>query len=93
MSDLNNEKLEKLNQKIEVLRKRRDKIVAIESNKQRKLLVKQKILVGGYVLSSLDKKPLQEQIGFLEKVKNTIDEKRKSDCYAIQNLIDQKNNL
>lgn len=93
MTDLNNEKLEKLNQKIEVLRKRRDKIVAIESNKQRKLLVKQKILVGGYVLNSLDKKPLQEQIEFLEKVKNTIDEKRKSDCYAIQNLIDQKNNL
>lgn len=93
MSDLNNEKLEKLNQKIEVLRKRRDKIVAVESNKQRKLLVKQKILVGSYILNSLDKKPLQEQIDFLEKVKNTIDEKRKSDCYAIQNLIDQKNNL
>ena len=93
MTDLNNEKLEKLNQKIEVLRKRRDKIVAIESNKQRKLLVKQKILIGGYVLNSLDKKPLQEQTEFLEKVKNTIDEKRKSDCYAIQNLIDQKNNL
>ena len=93
MSDLNNEKLEKLNQKIEVLRKRRDKIVAIESNKQRKLLVKQKILIGGYVLNSLDKKPIQEQIDFLEKMKNTIDEKRKSDCYAIQNLIDQKNNL
>ena len=93
MTDLNNEKLEKLNQKIEVLRKRRDKIVAIESNKQRKLLVKQKILVGGYVLNSLDKKPLQDQIEFLEKVKNTIDEKRKSDCYAIQNLIDQKNDL
>ena len=93
MTDLNNEKLEKLNKKIEVLRKRRDKIVSIESNKQRKLLVKQKILVGGYVLNSLDKKPLQEQIDFLEKVKNTIDEKRKSDCYAVQNLIDQKNNL
>ena len=93
MSDLKNEKLEKLNQKIEVLRKRRDKIVTIESNKQRKLLVKQKILVGGYILNSLDKKPLQEQIVFLEKVKKTIDEKRKSDCYAIQNLIDQKNNL
>ena len=93
MTNLNNEKLEKLNQQIEVLRKRRDKIVAVESNKQRKLLVKQKILVGGYVLNSLDKKPLQEQIEFLEKVKNTIDKKRKSDCYAIQNLIDQKNNL
>jgi hypothetical protein len=93
MSDLNNEKLEKLNQKIEVLRKKRDKIVAIESNKHRKLLVKQKILVGGYVLNSLDTKPLQEQIEFLKKVKKTIDEKRKSDCYAIQNLIDQKNNL
>ena len=93
MSDLKSERLEKLNQKIDVLRKRRNKIVAVESNKQRKLLVKQKILVGGYVLNSLDKKPLQEQIDFLEKVKNTIDEKRKSDCYAIQNLIDQKNNL
>ena len=53
MTNLNNEKLEKLNQQIEVLRKRRDKIVAVESNKQRKLLVKQKILVGGYVLNSL----------------------------------------
>ena len=93
MSDLKSERVEKLNQKIEVLRKKRDKIVAVESNKQRKLLVKQKILVGGYVLNSLDKKPLQEQIEFLEKVKNTIDEKRKSDCYAVQNLIDQKNNL
>lgn len=90
MSDLKNQNLDKLNQKIEILKKRRDKIVAMESNKQRKLLVKQKILVGGYVLNSLDKKPLQDQIEFLEKVKNTIDEKRKSDCYAIQNLIDQK---
>ena len=92
MSDLKNEKLEKLNQKIDVLRKRRDKITAMENNKQRKLLVKQKILVGGYILSDLNKKPLKDQIELLEKVKMTIDEKRKSDCYAIENLIDQKNN-
>lgn len=91
MSDLKNEKLEKLNQKIDVLRKRRDKITAMESNKQRKLLVKQKILVGGYILNDWNKKPLQAQIELLEKVKRTIDEKRKSDCYAIQNLIDKKN--
>jgi hypothetical protein len=92
MSDLKNEKLDKLNQKIEVLRKRRDKITAMESNKQRKLLVKQKILVGGYILNHLNKKPFQEQIELLEKIKSTIDEKRKSDRYAIQNLIDQKDN-
>ena len=92
MNDLKNEKLDKLNQKIEALRKRRDKITVMESNKQRKLLVKQKILVGGYILNDLNKKPFQEQIALLEKIKSTIDEKRKSDCYAIQNLIDQKNN-
>ncbi len=41
------------------------------------------------MLNNLNKKPLQEKITFLEKVKNTIDEKRKSDYFAIENLIKQ----
>jgi hypothetical protein len=89
MAETKNEKLVKLNKKIEVLTARKNKMLAMENNINRKLLVKQKILVGGYVLNSLDKKPLQEKINFLEKLKITIDKKRKSDYFAIENLIKQ----
>jgi hypothetical protein len=65
--------------------------MAVENTKTRKLLIKQKILIGGYVLNTLNKKPLNEQIILLEKIKNTIDEKRKSDLFAINNLMEQIN--
>lgn len=87
MAESKQEKLDKLNKKIAVLQARKNKMIVIESNKQRKLLVKQKILVGGYVLNSLHKKTINEQIEFFKKVKSTIEEKRKSDLFAIECLI------
>ena len=91
MAESKKEKLEKLNKKIEVLQAKKNKMMATENTKNRKLLVKQKILIGGYVLNTLNKKPLNEQIVLLEKIKNTIDEKRKSDLFAINHLMEQIN--
>lgn len=88
MAESKQEKLDKLNKKIAVLQARKNKMIAIENNKQRKLLVKQKILIGGYVLNSLHKKPINEQIEFFKKVKSTLEEKRKSDLFAIECLIE-----
>jgi hypothetical protein len=88
MAESKKEKLENINKKIEVLQARKNKMMAIENTKTRKLLVKQKILIGGYVLSNLNKKSLEEQEGFLKKIKSTIDEKRKSDLFAIEELIE-----
>ena len=73
--------LDKIDAQIEVLKARKQKMVAIENNKNRKLLVKQKILVGAYIMNQLEKKI------FLDKVKNSIDAKRTSDCFAINELI------
>ena len=87
MAESKQEKLDKLNKKIAVLQARKNKMIVIESNKQRKLLVKQKILIGGYVLNSLHKKTINEQIEFFKKVKSTLEEKRKSDLFAIECLI------
>ena len=46
MVETKSEKLVKLNKKIEVLTSRKNKKLAIENNRNRKLLVKQKILIG-----------------------------------------------
>ena len=88
MAESKKEKLEKLNKKISVLQARKNKMIAVENSKNRKLLVKQKILIGGYVLNSVNKKSINEQVEFLEKIKNTINEKNKSDLFAIDNLIE-----
>lgn len=82
-------RIEQINQKLDILKKRKQQILAIENTKNRKLLVKQKILIGGYHLNEINHQPMKDKLDYLKKVKETIDEKRKSDHYAIDCLINE----
>ncbi|WP_440617855.1 hypothetical protein [Cysteiniphilum sp. 6C5] len=82
-------RIDQINQKLDILKKRKQQILAIENTKNRKLLVKQKILIGGYHLNELNHQPMKDKLDYLKKVKATIDEKRKSDHYAIDCLINE----
>ncbi|WP_191092931.1 hypothetical protein, partial [Cysteiniphilum sp. SYW-8] len=55
--------------------------------KHRKLLVKQKILIGGYHLNQLNHQPIKDKLDYLKKVKATIEEERKSDHYVIDCVV------
>ncbi|GGG08099.1 hypothetical protein [Cysteiniphilum litorale] len=82
-------RIDQINQKLDILKKRKQQILAIENTKHRKLLVKQKILIGGYHLNQLNHQPIKDKLDYLKKVKATIDEKRKSDHYAMDCLINE----
>jgi hypothetical protein len=79
-------RLEEIQKKIDVLKNRKQKIVTREKQKERKLLTKQKILLGGYLYSLMKKKPVIEVAKILDDIQKTIHENRKSDNKAIEEL-------
>jgi hypothetical protein len=81
--------LEKIDAQIEVLKARKQKITAIDKSKQRKLEVKQKIIVGGFFLkNTLMKMEKEKALQYLNKINEEIPSNRRSDKYAVQQLIE-----
>ena len=72
-------------------RKKLDTLIAQakskESDKNRKLLNKQKILIGGYMVNQLEKMNSDEKKEFMDKVIFTISDSRKSDKAALEKLL------
>lgn len=81
--------LDKIDAQIEVLKARKQKITAIDKNKKRKLEVKQKIIVGGFFLkNTLMKMEKEKALQYLNKIEAEIPSNRRSDKYAVQQLIE-----
>jgi len=72
-------KKEKLDQEIYVAKNK-------ERQSERKVLVKQKILLGSYLLNKFDKMDVEEKKAILNKIKTATSEKRISDNKAIDEL-------
>lgn len=70
---------EKLKQQIYVERKK-------EQETKRKMIVKQKILLGGYLLNKFEKMDIEEKKVILKEIKDSTSEKRISDNKAIDDL-------
>lgn len=74
-------------------RKKLDTLIAQakakESEKNRKLLNKQKILIGGYMVNQLEKMNNEERKEFIDKVIFTISDSRKSDKSALEKLLEK----
>lgn len=80
------DKLKTLDDKIKKLQNQRTLIDNREKAKNKKLLNKQKILLGGYMLNILKICDDEKLNSTLNKVISTISEKRKADITAIQLL-------
>ena len=72
-------KKEKLDQEIYVAKNK-------ERQSERKVLVKQKILLGSYLLNKFDKMDVEEKKAILNEIRSTTSEKRISDNKAIDDL-------
>lgn len=74
-------------------RKKLDTLIAQakakESEKNRKLLNKQKILIGGYMVNQLEKMNNEERKEFIDKAIFTIPDSRKSDKLALEKLLEK----
>lgn len=70
---------EKLKQQIYVERKK-------EQETKRKMIVKQKILLGGYLLNKFEKMDVEEKKIILKEIKDSTSERRISDNKAIDDL-------
>tara|TARA_B110000503_G_scaffold137776_1_gene222622 strand:+ start:3410 stop:3676 length:267 start_codon:yes stop_codon:yes gene_type:complete len=79
-------KLEILEDKIKKLQSQKILIENRDKAKNKKLLNKQKILLGGYMLNKLKKYDDEKINNFLLDVIETISEKRKNDIIAIELL-------
>ena len=84
MSKINEllEQQDRLKQQIYVERKK-------EQETKRKMIVKQKILLGGYLLNKFEKIDAEEKKSILREIKSVISEKRISDNKAIDDLFKQ----
>jgi hypothetical protein len=80
------DKIQAIEDKIKKLQHQKTLIENREKAKNRKLLNKQKILVGGYIINKLKKYDDEKLKEFLLKVIETISETRKADIKAIEEL-------
>lgn len=80
------DKIQAIEDKIKKLQHQKTLIENREKAKNRKLLNKQKILVGGYIINKLKKYDDEKLNEFLLKVIETIPETRKADVKAIEEL-------
>jgi hypothetical protein len=88
-----NDKVESLDEKIKKLQYIKQKELAKGKAKERKLLNKQKIIIGGYMLNKIKQMTNEEQTTFKDEILKTIPEKKKTDIEAIKNLkLENENN-
>ena len=80
------DKIQAIEDKIKKLQHQKTLIENREKSKNRKLLNKQKILVGGYIINKLKKYDDEKLNEFLLKIIETIPETRKADIKAIEEL-------
>lgn len=80
------DKIQAIEDKIKKLQHQKTLIENREKVKNRKLLNKQKILVGGYLINKLKKYDDEKLSDFLLKIIETIPETRKADIKAIEEL-------
>lgn len=80
------DKIQAIEDKIKKLQHQKTLIENREKAKNRKLLNKQKILVGGYLINKLKKYDDEKLSDFLLKIIETIPETRKADIKAIEEL-------
>lgn len=80
------DKIQAIEDKIKKLQHQKTLIENREKAKNRKLLNKQKILVGGYIINKLKKYDDEKLNEFLLKIIETIPETRKADIKAIEEL-------
>jgi hypothetical protein len=79
--------LSKLEEQIQALQNRKKLLEQKNKVKKRKILTKQKILVGAYFLNNFDKYlPQDEMLIFVNDVASTISKTRKADIDAIDDL-------
>ena len=79
--------LDKIESKIKALQNRKKLIEQKDKVRQRKILTKQKILLGGYLMKNYQKYLSQEQmLNLLSDLDNSISKTRKSDVEAINQL-------
>lgn len=80
-------KVEKLEEQIKRLNLSKNKILSKEKESGRKLMNKQKIIIGGFMLNKIKKMSSDQKINILDEIIKTIPEKRNVDKKAIENLI------
>jgi len=80
------DKLQQLEEKIKKLQSQKNLIEQKEKAKEKKLLNKQKILVGGYIINKLKNYDDERLQDFILKVIETIPKKRKFDIEAVEKL-------
>lgn len=79
--------LDKIESKIKALQNRKKLIEQKDKLRQRKILTKQKILLGGYLMKNYQKYLSQEQmLNLLSDLDNSISKTRKADIEAINQL-------
>jgi hypothetical protein len=84
------DRLQKIEERIEKLNIQKQRLTVLSKTKNSKLLTKQKILVGAYMLSnSIPKMSQDQRMPFLKSIKDRIPDSRKSDLFAINELIQQ----
>jgi len=82
------DRLEILENKIAKLNAQKQRLTALVKTKNSKLLVKQKILIGAYMLSkSIPHMEQDKRLSFLNAVKAKIPDSRKSDLHALNELL------
>ena len=82
------DRLEILEKKIAKLNAQKQRLTALSKTKNSKLLVKQKILIGAYMMSkSIPQMEQNKRLSFLNAVKSKIPDSRKSDLHALNELL------
>ncbi len=84
------DRLRKIEQRIEKLKAQKDRITALDKTRNRKLLTKQKVLIGEHMLSkSIPRMEVDKRLSFFNTIRETIPFTRKSDLHAIDALIEE----
>jgi len=83
------DKLEIIEKKLENLKIQKNRLLRVEQVHNRKRLVKQKIVVGGYFLNKIKSMSSDKKLDLKNNILATIKDSRKSDVEAINNLFSE----
>jgi uncharacterized protein YutD len=83
---MDSRKIENLDKKIQILTNRKNLLIQKEKTRQRKLLNKQKIIVGAWLINQVKTYSDEKKNSLAEKIISTIPENRNHDIKAIKEL-------
>jgi hypothetical protein len=83
---VNNTELGSIEKKIEILNNKKNLLIQKEKLKSRKLLNKQKIIMGGWLINQLENYSVEKREAMSQKILASIPDYRKADVGAITDL-------